>query len=356
MNNLELLNKIIETAEKNHINLYHDITKEQLTSHIAKIKNINTLTNLQFDYQMLKIFAMFKDAHTRYFIPFKNLSHKLMFEEGKLFLKLNNDYFEISKIAGLTQKQLINKLKPLIAYETTKWLNEQIRSEINNGYYFEMFNLITNNGFNCEYITSSGIKSQTITLVEQINNIPLSDNKYRCYEHKLLDNNILLIKYKRCNDNPDYPFATFVNEIESLINANDVKKFILDLRNNHGGDSKVIKPLKQLLKRKKLNGVLLINEGVFSSGRFAVAEFKEAFNTPLIGEGTGGAAKSYGYNKNLTVENKRFSVSIRLWDFSDVFGYTGSIKPDIFVPTTIADFKNKTDTQLKTAIDYLNNH
>ena len=100
---------------------------------------------------------------------------------------------------------------------------------------------------------------------------------------------------------------------------------------------------------------MLINEGVFSSGRFAVAEFKEAFNAPLIGEGTGGAAKSYGYNKNLTVENKRFSVSIRLWDFSDVFGYTGSIKPDIFVPTTIADFKNKTDTQLKTAINYLNN-
>ena len=73
----------------------------------------------------------------------------------------------------------------------------------------------------------------------------------------------------------------------------------------------------------------------------------------MIGEGTGGAAKSYGYNKNLQVGDKMFSASIRLWDFSNIFGYEGSIQPDIYVPTTILDLQNNKDTKLEKAIEQI---
>ena len=96
---------------------------------------------------------------------------------------------------------------------------------------------------------------------------------------------------------------------------------------------------------------MLIDNGVFSSGRFAVARFKRDFNTTIIGEETGGAAKSYGYNQNDKVEDLSFSYSIRLWDFSDIFGYTGSIKPDIEVVNTIEDIEANRDKQLEIAIE-----
>ena len=73
----------------------------------------------------------------------------------------------------------------------------------------------------------------------------------------------------------------------------------------------------------------------------------------LIGEPTGGAAKSYGYNTNLQVEDKRFSAAIRLWDFSDIFGYEGAIQPDIYVPLTINDVKQGKDRCLEKAIEVL---
>ena len=98
---------------------------------------------------------------------------------------------------------------------------------------------------------------------------------------------------------------------------------------------------------------MIIDNGVFSSGRFAVARFKKDFQIPLIGEPTGGAVRSYGHVKNLNVEDKHFSVSIRYWDFSDVFGYDGSIMPDIFVPTTIEDIQNNKDKPLEVAISTL---
>ena len=50
-------------------------------------------------------------------------------------------------------------------------------------------------------------------------------------------------------------------------------KYILDLRGNKGGNSEILNPFQDLVREKKLEGVLLIDSKVFSSGRFAVAKF-----------------------------------------------------------------------------------
>ena len=88
------------------------------------------------------------------------------------------------------------------------------------------------------------------------------------------------------------------------------------MRGNHGGNSSIIKPLVKIIKKLSLDGVVLIDNGVFSSGRWAVADFKKNFNTLLIGEPTGGAATSYGNNRKLKVGDKNFSVSVSFFDFS----------------------------------------
>jgi hypothetical protein len=104
-----------------------------------------------------------------------------------------------------------------------------------------------------------------------------------------------------------------------------------------------------------MTGAMLINNAVFSSGRFAVAKFKKACGITLIGQGTGGAAKSYGYNQNLETYGKTFSCSIRLWDFSEIFGSEGSIQPDIYVERKIEDINNNVNAELNAAIEYLKN-
>ena len=163
------------------------------------------------------------------------------------------------------------------------------------------------------------------------------------------------MKYSACKEVEEYPFNEFMKDIEKIVKEKGVSKYIIDVRDNEGGNSEILNPFQDFVKEKNLKGVMLINRGVFSSGRFAVARFKNNFNIPLIGEPTGGAAKSYGYNRNLKVEDKNFSVSLRLWDFSDIFEYEGAIQPDIYVPITIDDIKNNKDPQLQVAIKELFN-
>lgn len=356
MKNLEKVYKIIEELENNHLNLYHAITKKELFDYISKIKNINNLNNIEFDREMLKLFALFKDGHTRYFIPFTYLDKKIFFIENKLLIKDNNSLKEILKIGNLSTSEFIENISNMINYETKEFLIDRIRTSVINGYFYQMLVGAGEQGVEFEVMCDDGkienIYANLISFEEAREKGIVK--KTKSYSYEILDD-VLYVRYYKCHNMTDYPFANFVEDVKKVIEEKGINKYILDLRDNHGGDSEVLNPFQQLVRDKDLKGTLLIDNGVFSSGRFAVARFKENFGVTLIGEGTGGAAKSYGYNKNLKVEDKEFSCSIRLWDFSHIFGYEGSIQPDIYVPLTIEDFKNHVDRPLMTALDYLKN-
>lgn len=349
MKNSELVKEILSCMEKEHINLFHDIDKQTVQSYISSIKNIDKLNPIEFDYEMLKLFALFKDSHTSYNIPWKNLNKTLRFIDEKFYIIENQKYKQILSIENFSTKQFYKKLVPLMNYETTEWLNQKINGAINNAYFYKMLGFDIENGIAIKTVDNKTINIKQATNQQKEQTL----QKLKPYDFIILNDSILYFKYKACKENPDYPFVDFILDMTKVIEKHNIKNYILDLRDNGGGNSEILNPFQTLVRDKKLNGVLLINNGVFSSGRFAVARFKKEFNTPLIGEPTGGAVKSYGYNKNLQIEDKHFSVSTRLWDFSNVFGYEGAIQPDIKIKTTIEDIQNKNDTILNSALSII---
>jgi C-terminal processing protease CtpA/Prc len=98
-----------------------------------------------------------------------------------------------------------------------------------------------------------------------------------------------------------------------------------------------------------------MNNGTFSSGGIAVYRMKKYANAIIIGENSGGKICSYGQTMYLNVENKRFSCSTKLFDFSDFFGYNGSIRPDVYVAYTIDDLFTGRDSQFEKAVELLVN-
>ncbi len=356
MKNSEVVRLILRELENNHLNLYHSISKEKVEECISSIRNIDELSCIQFDYEMLKLFACFKDAHTLYFVSYKYLDKQIIFIEDKLYLKNKQHYKEIVAVSNMPAKDFIQSLSQMQCFETNAHLKNCIRSAINNGYYYEMLGLAKNNSIIFEVIDDKTIKKYSVNIIskeEAIENGTIQNNQ-KFYEYKILGN-ILYFKYRVCREHKDYPFKDFVKEMKNAVKKYKLKEYILDLRDNNGGNSEILNPFQEFVKQNNLKGVLLINNGVFSSARIAVARFKKYFNVLLVGEETGGAIKSYGYNKNLQVENKRFCASTRLWDFSDIFGYQGSIQPDVIIEETIDDIKNNIDRQLDTAINLLNN-
>lgn len=345
MRNQEILEKIIKTLEVNHLNLYHNVSKEEIDSYVLELKKIiDDCNDIAFDYEMLKLFAKFKDAHTNFWTKMENLDNEIRCYKNKLYTQIEGKYIEILEINGVKSKEIIEKFFEVSTYETEEWKTYQ-NSIIRNAYYFKMFNILKDDKLNCL------LKNGEHFIIQNIQDNRVSDRPKNYYYE--IKNNILYLKYRKCSNDEKMPFNDLVKEIAEKVDKFNISQYVLDLRDNRGGNSEILNPFQELVKDRNLQGVLLINNGVFSSGRFAVARFKKEFGTTLIGEPTGGAAKSYGYSMPLKVYDKEFTVSIRLWDFSDIFGYEGAIQPDIFIEQTLKDVENKKDKALEVAMNEL---
>ena len=347
MKNSEKAKAIFEKLENGHINLWHDISKEEFYILFNEV-DWDKLDDVSFDFEMLKLFSKFRDAHTRYFIKNKTLLNKLVYRDDKLYINENGKYLEVISINNCSVEELYDSFSKIVCYETKDWKNKQIEIGFNSKYFYEMI----------------GIKDELVAKLYNDNFIELSVaseeelkkrvSTFKPYTYSVI-NNILCLKYSACRDDKDLPFIDFVKEMKDKVEELNIDKYILDLRGNAGGNSEILNPFQDFVREKKLNGVLLIDSGVFSSGRFAIAKFKKEFNTLLIGTPTGGAASSYGYNNNDSVDDKSFSYSIRYWDFKDVFNDSGSINPDIYVENSIEDLENNYDRVLEYALSYLKN-
>lgn len=356
MKNSEIVKEILNVMEREHLNLYHDVTKEEVLNYINSNKNIDNLNKIEFDSFMLKLFALFKDAHTTYFIPYKEMNREFTYVKGIFYIKINDNYYKVLKICDKNIKEIIKEIIPMLNYETDEWKNICIRRLLKNEYCYEMLGLTSDEKVKIEYEKDDGsIEIEILHCVSEEEYIKMINKDLRPYYFKIFDNNILYFRYYRCREVKEYPFITFLEDMKREIDRLNIKDYILDVRENSGGDSKVINPFKEYLKNNKMNGVVLMDNGTFSSGRFAVAQFKDLFNCTLIGEAIGSPVKAYGNTKILHVDGFGFTVSTNLWDFSSVFENEKIIKPNIEVINTIENTKNKKDIQLETAINYILN-
>lgn len=347
MKNSQIVKEIIETLEREHLNLYHDISKNKLDKYIKSIE-WDKLNEIEFDREMKKLFHQFKDAHTNYHLSkekgLQRYKNKFSYINRKTYITIDNKYYEVLEINDRPIKDIIKNLTELIAYETEAWKCYNINSYLNYAYCFKMLGITDKNYLDLKIKRDDKISNYRL----EEKTVEVEKNK-EYYSYKLLDNNTIYLKYSECIEMKDYPFADFVKDIKKACKENNVENYIFDLRGNKGGDSRIIRPLEDLIEKLNLKGVVLIDNGVMSSGRIAVVDFKRRFNSTLIGQMTGGAVASYGYNKNLKVADKSFSCSIRYWDFSDVFDYSGSIKPDIIVVNGVKEKESGCDMQLEFA-------
>lgn len=146
-------------------------------------------------------------------------------------------------------------------------------------------------------------------------------------------------------------------DIKEIFKNNSIDCYILDIRGNIGGNSELIHPLLEFLKKNNLQGVTLTDNRVFSSGTFALYYIKKILNTTSIGQPLGQENARFGQSSGRIILGNNFFIRYteKYFDFQDVFKGKGAIKPDIEVPLTIEDISSKTDKTLIFAKDYLQN-
>jgi hypothetical protein len=78
----------------------------------------------------------------------------------------------------------------------------------------------------------------------------------------------MYIQHNACRNDPKLPFPEFTRQALSGIDSHPVQRVVIDLRQNGGGDSRILGPLtKGLASRLRAIGPIyvLIGPGTFSS-------------------------------------------------------------------------------------------
>ena len=98
------------------------------------------------------------------------------------------------------------------------------------------------------------------------------------------------------------------------MDENKPSKVTVDLRNNLGGDSTLIRPLIDYLKNhEELNNSqrlkVVIGRETFSSALLNAYEFKNLTNAKIVGEPSGGKPNCYGEILKIKLPNSGFEIT-----------------------------------------------
>ena len=342
---------------KLHPNLFYKYSKSDYYN------KLNYLTKNQSKYsindmrlELMKLTASVEDGHTTAYVksakyfPFS----ATWFDDNSLRITaVTKEYkkylgYKISKVNNLPINDVIKKLDAVTPNESSNWLKSKASKSLRNYELLKLLGIASNNtitlalkdfsnkSFNVKFkaINKQDFKKLVfLDLLYNQKNVPAkpkksNQNYWHAYDK---DNKIFYFKYKSCMDaataksigESQLSYSNDINlYFNSLIkdfNNSDAEKFIIDLRDNGGGNPELIKYLISNLavdpKFKNIadkNNRLFIftNESTFSAGVFAGIDFKNAFpNSKIIGTSTGGLKTVFSNPKTKVLKNTNMYLS-----------------------------------------------
>ena len=376
MNYKENVYKVISIYERKHVRFYSKKTKEEIETFI---ENYFSNNEVKCDEDFLYLIRVIikealgeHDSHT----TFTRKEKKMPF----LFKFLNDGFYVINAYEGF-EKYLYSKLVSVngvdldiimkdidrcTCYSTKGWLDVEAEEILRKSGILTL-PCLSKDKIVYKLLTDNGVESIEVdkNKVYPYNYHPAKYDNY----HISINNDSLVLTYSSCKD------ESRMNEAVSIIKREvmdkNINNFILDLRCNEGGISRIILPLIEFLKESNLNLITLVDRRVFSSGRWALLDMKNIGST-IIGEEIGTSLNAYGEpsSEDIDINNIKYNIrcSTKYFDGQDEsFGETDSfnidfnkkelvfIHPDLFVNETIDDIKNGRDVYLYAALNYLDN-
>lgn len=373
---------------RRHANFYHSVTPDEFAQAVSELDaTIPFKSDGEIHSSFLRLAAMARDAHTSASfsangsIPFfRRLPIRLLWFGEGLYLTTVSNLTETSgrggqrsyrrllgarlvKVGELEIARVIQLLSQRISYENEYWLHAQLPSYVITPEILQEAQVIEE----MERITLTFAQpdGQQITIAPPLvswnvaipwttsgvrTELPLyRQNTSANYWYKFLDDTrTLWLQYNRCRDVPENPMTNFANEMFSAADANGATRFVIDLRNNTGGNSEIIRPvISGLRQRPWLNQrgrvYVITGNATISSGLWCANDFRNQTNAILLGEPTGGKPNSYGEVLSFTLPNSKIGVQYSTKYFTLTFGNPLALFPDIPIAGSAAAYISNDD-------------
>lgn len=365
-----------------HKDLFNKMSRSEYESYISALNTeIPSLTSNQIYARLMKLVTMFGDGHTvmqastAEFYPVR--FH--IFSDGIFIIDADNKSLigkKLESIEGINVKELYEKLIPYVARDNEWQVKTMMPLYMVNARLLNGIGVAdSDKEISIELTDKSGNKiSETFSPVSHsdfrkympysyagISDPPLylqNTDKNYWFEY-LPESKTLYFKYNVVLSDNNESVSKFIKRMSGVVEQNEIEKFIIDVRNNGGGNNftsvgfiDYISNNPDINQRGKL--FLLIDRKTFSAASFFTSGIENMTEAIIVGEPTGATPNHYGDAAALTLPNSGLTVRLStiLWQNSFPWDSRVSTVPDIMVELSSDDYFNGKDPVLEKVLQY----
>lgn len=380
---LDDLNMLCDTLEKNHYNLYANVSEEEFQAEREKIaRQTAKMTDEEFYWSVCHLVSLIGDAHTMVGNTGEPFMTALLwsikkFDEGWYILKLdqkNEQYLGTRVIAinGVPIDEAVERARQVISYETDSWFWNLVPQTLAWRGALEYLEIVDHDEPVQVTVEAAAGTEETFELPTYDNwdeaeqemcdfqreSTPRTAKQDAIYWSTAPDESTYFIQYNVCaGGDPSMP--EFAQQVQADLESG-YQNIIFDLRYNNGGNDQIILPLKNVVinarnkQGEKCHLYVLTGWNTFSAGVDAAAGFQtsNAENTTFVGQPTGGSLQTGGNLLEISMDSAPFAVTCAL-DYFVILGQKGSLVPDYTVPQTFEQYAKGEDPEIQYLYDNL---
>ena len=380
---LDDLNKLCDTLEKNHYNLYANVSEEEFQAEREKIaRQTAKMSDEEFYWSVCHLVSLIGDAHTMVGNTGEPFMTALLwsikkFDDSWYILKLdqkNEQYLgmRVTAINDLPIDEAVERARQVVSYEADSWLWQQVPNVLTRNSSLEYLDIVDHDEPVQVTVEAAAGTEETFELPTYDNwdeaeqemcdfqreSTPRTAKQDAIYWSTAPDESTYFIQYNVCaGGDPSMP--EFAQQVQADL-ENGYQNIIFDLRYNNGGNDQIILPLKNAVvnarnkQGEKCHLYVLTGWNTFSAGVDAAAGFQtsNAENTTFVGQPTGGSLQTGGNLLEISMDSVPFAVTCAL-DYFVILGQKGSLVPDYIVPQTFEQYAKGEDPEIQYLYDNL---
>ncbi|MEZ5424848.1 MAG: tetratricopeptide repeat protein [Pyrinomonadaceae bacterium] len=397
----EDLNYLAEQMPKSHKNAFHSITKEEFEAAVKRLdERIPSLKRNEIIVELSGLAAMIGDGHTEIWLGQDEVGfHQYplrvyLFEDGLYLQAVEARYAglagaKVVKIGKLSAEEAFDKVSRILARDNEMFLKAytprylivpevlsalRIIDDPENGQYVvrDKSGKLTTLGFSPgktnDDLNAWSIEAPPGTFSDNFVNARKLDKNTPLYLKNpqdifwyqyLPEPKTLYVKINAIRNKPDETMEDFAKRVFQAVDQNDVEKFVLDLRQNGGGNNQLNEPwMLGIVKRDKINQFgkffVIIDRHTFSAASHLVTLLERHTKAVFVGEPTGASPNHYGDAARFSLPNSHIRVdsSALYWQNSLPWDARLWTPPQIYTPLTFTDYINNRDPAMEAILDY----
>jgi hypothetical protein len=382
---------LYEQMAKKHKNLYHLTPKSTFDAAVAALDSrISNLTAEQIEVEIAKFVAMVGDGHTAFELTVPFGMHgvqgrdafpiDLYFFSDGLFVRSADPHYaaivggKVVRIGSYTADDAIHAALALVSRDNDMDAISRMPR------IFTVPELVKGLGLSSsreevQFTIDKNGQTSTVTVRAQpyegkegwvdaasgANPRPLRQSHpgdIYWFEY-LPAARMLYVQYNAVTNKPGETIAAFFDRVFEVADKSPVDSFVLDIRNNGGGNNFLNKPILLGIIRhtaldRKGKFFTIIGRETFSAAMNLTNQLERFTNVTFVGEPTGGKPNSYGDNTPIEAPNSKLKVFVSTlwWQDQSPRDARQWIAPQIAADMSSVDYVQGSDPALKAIEEY----